>query len=59
MVEIEIARSVRILYKLKYVSTKDALMQLYHSLVHSYSIDGLNVRGNISKLHRLQIKPLE
>ena len=49
--------------KLKYVLPKDALMQLYHSLVHSYFIYELTVWGStktfptyISKLYRLQNK---
>ena len=57
------ARSIRILYKLKYVLPKDALLQLYHSLVHSCFIYGLTVWGStfptyISKLHRLQNKAI-
>ena len=46
MVEIKAARSVGILFKLKYVLPKDVLMQLYHSLVHSNFIYGLTVWGN-------------
>ena len=57
------ARSIAILYKLKYVLSKDALLQLYHSLVHSYFIYGLTVWGNtfptyISKLDTLQKKTI-
>ena len=37
------ARSIGILYELKYVLPKDTLLQLYHSLVHSYFIYGLTV----------------
>ena len=63
MVEIKVARSVGILFKLKYVLTKDALMQLYHSLVHIYFIYGHTLCSNtfsacISKLHRLQNKAI-
>ena len=63
MVDIKVARSVGILYKLKNVLTKDPLMQLYHSFVHSYFIYELTVWGNafltyISKLHRLQNKAI-
>ena len=63
MVEIKVARSVGILNKLKYVLPKDALQQLYHSLVHSHFIYGISVWGNtfptyISKLHRLQNKAI-
>ena len=59
IVETKVARSNGILFKLKYVLPKDALLQLYHSLLHSYFIYGLTVWGNtfstyISKLHRLQ-----
>ena len=43
MVEIKVARSVGILYKLKHLLPKDVLMQLYPSLVHSYFIYRLNV----------------
>ena len=57
------ARSIGILYKLKYVLPKDALLQLYHCLVHLYFIYGLTVWGNtfptyISELHRLQNKAI-
>ena len=63
VVETKVAHSIGILYKLKYVLLKDALLQLYHSLVHSYFIYGLTVWGNtfqtyISKLHRLQNKAI-
>ena len=43
MVKIKVARSVGILRKLKYVLPKDSLIQLYHSLVHSYFVYGLTV----------------
>ena len=61
IVETKVARSIGILYKLKYVLPKDALLQLYHSLVHLYFTYGHTVWGNtfptyISKLHRLQNK---
>ena len=63
MVETKVARSVGILYKLNYVLSKDALKQLYHSLVHSYFTYGLTVWGNtfptyISKLNALQNKAI-
>ena len=58
MVKIKVARSTGILYEVKYVFPKDALMQLYHFFGHLYFIYGLTVWGNtfstyISKLHRL------
>ena len=64
VVETKVARSTGILYKQKYVLPKDALLQLYHSLVHSYFIYGLTAWGNtfptyISKPRRLQNKALK
>ena len=64
IVKTKVARSIRILHKLKYVLPKDALLQLYHSLVLSYCIYGLTVWGNtfptyISKPHRLQNKAIK
>ena len=64
IVETKVARSIGIFYKLEYVLPKDAVLQLSHSLVHSYFTYGLTVWGNtfppyISKLHKLQTKPLE
>ena len=63
LVEIKVARSVGILYKLKYFLPKDALMQLYPSLVHLYFIYmcflcGLMHSQLISKLDRLQNKAI-
>ena len=57
------ARTIGILYKLKYVLSKDALLQLYHCSAHSYFIYGLTVWGNTfptynSKVHRLQNKAI-
>ena len=46
MLEIKVACSAGISYKLKYVLPNDPLMQLYHSLVHSNFIYGLTVWGN-------------
>ena len=63
MVEIEVARSIGILYSLKYLLSKDVLIQLYDILVHSHFIYGLAVCGStfsayVSKLHRLQNKAI-
>ena len=51
MVEIKVARSVGVLYKLKYALTKGALMQLYHSAVYSYFIFGFTALGNTFPTH--------
>ena len=63
IVETKVARSIGILYRLKCVLPKDALLQLYHALVHSYFTYKLTVWGEtfptyISKLHRLQNKAI-
>ena len=63
MVEKEVALSLGILCSLKYILSKDALIQLYDILVHSHFIYGLAVCGStfsahLSKLHRLQNKAI-
>ena len=50
IVETKVARLIKIIYELKYILPKDALLQLYHSLVHSLFIYGLTVRAIHSEL---------
>ena len=47
--ESKIARSVRILTKLKHVLPVKALISLYYALINSHLLHGLTVWGGISK----------
>ena len=63
ILEAKIARSVRILYKLKYFLPSSALLKLYYALIHSNFNYGLAVWGStyptyLNKLKLLQNKAI-
>ena len=59
ILEANLSEAVGIICKLKFVLPKDALIQLYYALFHSYLLYGLVIRGSTYPFYLMKISTLQ